>query len=194
MNSGINKTDAKKFFGLENENKTLFVFGGSQGSSAINKVILKNISRLAGIGINIIWQTGKSDLGKIKNECGKLSGSVKIFEFIDKMYTAYTASDLVICRAGISSIMEIAALKKPSVLIPYPFASDNHQEKNARALEKDNACLVLMENETEEKLFDMIKDTILCDKTLKLMSDNVYKLSDSGSADKISDVILKIIS
>lgn len=194
IKSEINKTDAKKFFGLENDNKTLFVFGGSQGSAAINKVILKNISRYADLGINIIWQTGKSDFGKIKNECEKLSGIVKIFEFIDRMYTAYTASDLVICRAGVSSIMEIAALKKPSVLIPYPFASDNHQEKNARALEKSNACIVLMESEAEEKLFDMIKDTITSDKTLKLMSDNVYKFSDSGSADKISDEILKIIS
>lgn len=194
IKSGMNKTEAGKFFGLENDKKTLFVFGGSQGSAAVNRVMLKNISRLANLGINIIWQTGKTDYEKIKNECAKLSESVKIFEFIDKMYDAYAASDLVICRAGISSIMEIAALKKPSVLIPYPFAAENHQEKNARALEKGNACIVLPESETEEKLFDTINGTIFNEETLKQMSDNVFRFSDSNSAEKISNEILKIIS
>ncbi|MBN1633537.1 MAG: undecaprenyldiphospho-muramoylpentapeptide beta-N-acetylglucosaminyltransferase [Ignavibacteria bacterium] len=192
MKGEMNKSDAMRVFEISNDNKTLFAFGGSQGSAAINKVLLRNISRLSDIGINIIWQTGKKDYEKIKNECGKYSRNIKVYEFIDKMYAAYTASDLVICRAGISSIMEIAAFKKPSVLIPYPFASDNHQEKNARALQKENACKVLIESEIEEKLYDTVKNTIYCDKILKLMSNNIFKFSDPDSADKISNEIIKI--
>lgn len=192
IKENLTKSEACKFFDIDENRKTLFLFGGSQGSEAINNAMLKIISKLIDSGLNIIWQTGKNDFEKIQKVCNKYSGNIRIFEFINEMFIAYKASDLVICRAGISSIMEIAALKKPSILIPYPMAAGNHQEKNARTLEKERACKFMYESKLDEELFDMIMNTISNDDLLKDLSDNVFRFSDSASADKIANEIIKI--
>lgn len=190
----INRNDACEIFGIDKNRKTLFVFGGSQGSASINKILGNKIPELYAADLNIIWQTGNNDYNRIKNEYEKFSGKVKIFGFIDKMFTAYTASDLVICRAGVSSIMEIASVKKPAILVPYPYAAENHQERNARALAEKNACIFIQECQLEEKLFETVKVTITDDAVLKKLSDNIYGFSDPESANKIVDEIIKITS
>jgi UDP-N-acetylglucosamine--N-acetylmuramyl-(pentapeptide) pyrophosphoryl-undecaprenol N-acetylglucosamine transferase len=194
LKENINRNEACEFFGISEKRKTLFVFGGSQGSASINNILEKIIPELYAMDLNIIWQTGMNDFRRIKDGFEKYSGRVKIFGFIDKMFAAYTASDLVICRAGVSSIMEIAALKKPAIIVPYPYAAENHQEKNAKALAKENACIFIPENQLEEKLFETVKTAIFDDGLLKKLSENVYSFSDSDSANKIADEIIKITS
>lgn len=194
LKENIDRTEACNFFGISEKRKTLFVFGGSQGSASINNILGKKISGLYAMDLNVIWQTGRNDFKRISSEFGKFSDRVRIFEFIDRMYAAYTASDLVVCRAGVSSIMEIAALKKPVILIPYPYAAENHQEKNAKALAKENACIFIPENRLEEKLFETVKTTITDDAILKKLSENVHRFSDSDSANKIVNEIIKITS
>ncbi|MFC2093934.1 undecaprenyldiphospho-muramoylpentapeptide beta-N-acetylglucosaminyltransferase, partial [Bacteroidota bacterium] len=172
----LNKVDKKKaldFFGLNKNWKTLFIFGGSQGAQAINAGIEKIIHKLYFEKINVIWQTGAADFRRLKDKFNGFESSVKIFEFIDNMQYAYSTADLVICRAGISSIMELAYLEVPAILIPFPLSAENHQEKNARSLEDRNACLLIVQNEIEEKLYKMIIEYINEPSKLKEIRKNI---------------------
>ena len=134
----------------------MFVFGGSQGAKAINSGIENITKKLYEEDLNIIWQTGTIDYERLKDKFKNYDSRIKIYDFIENMQYAYSASDIVVCRAGISSIMELAYLKIPAILIPYPLAAENHQGKNARSLEVKNACLVVLQKEIEEKLLNTI--------------------------------------
>ncbi len=188
----IRRTEALGFFKLE-EHPVLFVFGGSQGASAINSAVLKIADKLSELNINIIWQTGKKDFNKIKESTSKHENRIKVFEFINEMNIAYSAADLCVCRAGISSIMELAALSMPSLLIPYRFAAENHQEKNALALSSADACIVLKENELDDKLFSTIAGYIADSRKLETLGRNINKFSDPDSALKIANEIFNSI-
>ncbi len=188
----ILKREALKYFNFE-EAPTLFVFGGSQGARAINSGIAAILEKLIKLKINIIWQTGRNDYQKIKALAGKFENKVKVFDFINEMNISYSASDLVICRAGISSIMELAALRMPSILIPYIYAAENHQEKNALALSEKDACILLKEKDIENNLYNTISEVIFDNERLKELGNNISKFSDSESALKIAKEILKCL-
>jgi UDP-N-acetylglucosamine--N-acetylmuramyl-(pentapeptide) pyrophosphoryl-undecaprenol N-acetylglucosamine transferase len=185
------KTEAKKFYGL-GEGKTIFIFGGSQGAKGINEAIKKIFRDLYNDKINIIWQTGSREFESIKNLTNNFSDRVKVFEFIEKMQIAYSAADLVICRAGISSIMELAYLSIPVILVPYPQAAEDHQVKNALSLEKKDACILIREEEQNEKLFNTIIKVINDNKILEKLSENIFKFSDRDSAGKIAREIIQL--
>ena len=118
--------------------------------------------------------------------------NIKVIEFIEKMDYAYSASDLIICRAGISSIMELSYLGVPSILIPYPLAAEDHQVKNARNLEKANACIVIIQTEIETKLYDTVINVISDSKKLNILKENIVKLSDDNAANKIANEVIKL--
>ena len=188
----IDKTEAKIFFKLS-DNKTLFIFGGSQGARGINEAVKKIYKDLYKENVNIIWQTGKKEFEEIKNITKEFSDKIKVFEFIDKMQYAYSAADLVLCRAGISSIMELAYLKIPAILMPFPHSAEDHQVKNALSLEKKGACILVREIEGNEKLYNIIIKLISDDIALKNLSENINKFSDKDSAKKIAKEIIQLI-
>lgn len=196
VRSSLTMTDRKKaleIFELSEERKTIFIFGGSQGAKGINSAIERIIKKLYENNLNIIWQTGKSDFERISIEFGYLSDRVKIREFIDNMESAYSASDLVICRAGITSIMEIAHLKLASILIPLPASAENHQEMNARSLEEKNAAVVILQNDIEKNLFTKITDLMNEDSSLQNLRSNVSQFADKDAAKKIAKEAIKLI-
>lgn len=188
-----NKDDSIKFFELQPGKKTLFVFGGSQGSVSLNNEIKKILPLLYNLEINLIWQTGETKFEEFKKIAEPFEERVKVFSFIHKMDIAYSASDLVVCRAGISSIAELAVFKMPVILVPFPYSSENHQEKNARSLEKGGAAIVLTDKELSEKLFSTIEETIFNNVKLQEMSESIAGYSDTGSSNKIAKEILKIL-
>ncbi len=188
-----NKDDSLKYFELKPGLKTLFVFGGSQGSVSLNNAIKKILPGLYKLDINLIWQSGEYKFEEIRKIAEPFKERVKVISFIHKMDIAYSASDLVVCRAGISSIAELAVFKMPVVLVPFPYASENHQEKNARSLEKDGAAVVLTDNELNEKLFNTIEEIIFNNAKLDIMSGNIAKYSDVESSNKIVKEILNIL-
>ncbi|MFN3306813.1 MAG: UDP-N-acetylglucosamine--N-acetylmuramyl-(pentapeptide) pyrophosphoryl-undecaprenol N-acetylglucosamine transferase, partial [Candidatus Kapaibacteriota bacterium] len=112
------KEEACKKFDLQPDKPTLLIFGGSLGAATLNQVIWENYSFLLDRGYQIIWQVGKNFHNELPED-----GSIKIFEFIDDMPSAYASSDLVISRAGASTLAEITALGKPAILVPYPYAT-----------------------------------------------------------------------
>jgi UDP-N-acetylglucosamine--N-acetylmuramyl-(pentapeptide) pyrophosphoryl-undecaprenol N-acetylglucosamine transferase len=123
---------------------TLFIFGGSQGALGINTMIIDALPHLKGQGIDFIHQTGVNDFERVRSAYDRegISG-VRVEKFIDDMAACYEKSSLVICRAGASTLTELASVGRAAIFIPLPTAADNHQEKNARIFEKTGAALVI---------------------------------------------------
>lgn len=189
----MNKIEAKKHFGLDNNNKTIFVFGGSQGAKTINEAIERIVEILRKENINLIWQTGKLNYDKINSKYGNYKNTIKILEFIKEMDIAYSASDLVICRAGVSSIMELSAMSKPAILIPYPFATDNHQERNARSLAERESAIMITERQLSDSLEAEIKSLINNEERLKMFSQNISSIYDKDAPNKIYQEVKRLI-
>ncbi|CAN5491103.1 undecaprenyldiphospho-muramoylpentapeptide beta-N-acetylglucosaminyltransferase [soil metagenome] len=186
------KKDAVEIFGLNANLKTLFVFGGSQGARGINQAIEEITEKLYDDNINLIWQAGQNDAERLSEKFRSKSDKIKILKFIDNMSAAYSACNLIVCRAGITSIMEIAYLKIPAILIPLPTSAENHQELNARSVEKANGVEVILQKDLNDKLYLKIKMLMNDEKKLTDLSENVSKFSDINAASKIADKIINI--
>ncbi len=132
---------ARARFGLHEARPTLLVFGGSRGARSINNALLQWLGEITA-SANLVWQTGSLDFERIKGLVAP-SPYLWIAPYIEDMGAAYSAADLVLCRAGASSIAELTNLGKPSLLVPYPFATGDHQRHNARALVKGGAAIVV---------------------------------------------------
>lgn len=184
------RTKALDFFNLSDK-KTIFVFGGSQGAGSINNTLLKLYKGLFEKGIQIIWQTGDKDFSKIYNEAGSLNG-IKILKYIDRIEFAYSAADLVVCRAGISSVMEAAKFGLAVIFVPYPLASENHQQRNAEALYKSNSAEMLLDSELEMKLFSKIVELIDNKERLMMLRENIQKYSVKDAARNIAAMFFEL--
>jgi len=185
--------DAMEFFNLDEKKKTVLILGGSHGARSINRVFIEVIKNQASSEIEYIFQTGKDDYQWIKESLKDIKVNVRIFSFIERMNLAYTAADLVFSRAGALATAEITARGIPSVLIPYPYATGAHQEKNARYLEKMGASVMLLDSELSEEKVKHLLITLLGDeKRLKNMEKNALSLCRKDAANKIALRILSL--
>ena len=189
----IPKTEACGLFGLEPEGKVLFVFGGSQGAHSINNALLNCFEKLTANGIQIIWQTGENDFSGISDQVKGNSG-LKVFKYIEKIDTAYSAADLVLCRSGISTIMELAGFGAAAVFVPFPAASENHQEKNAMAITEKKAAGMIEDNELDMKLEKYITGLINDNSALTDMRNNIKQFADSNAAGKIARMLFELVN
>lgn len=180
-------------FGLNPKKKTILIFGGSQGAVAVNTALINLIPDLNKEDVNIIWQTGENDFDKISEMFKNLESKIRILKFINNMDEAYSASELIICRAGITSIMEIALLKKAAILIPFPGSAEDHQVKNAMSLKKMNAAEVILQENIENELLPGILRLIRNDNALNELRNNVGAFSDRDAAKKIAEEVLKLV-
>lgn len=186
-----NPAEARRFFGLDPDKKTLLVFGGSLGARSINQAIeswLQNWPESA----NLIWQTGKLDYEAIQGRVGKRQ-NVWYNAFIDRMDMAYSAADVVLCRAGASTIAELGNLGKPAILVPFPFAAGNHQYFNAKALsDKDAAVFIenknIGQNGSRELILRLIDDR---DGQQK-MSEACRKFGKPQAASTIAEHVIRL--
>lgn len=185
------KEEALKFFDLETGKKTLFVFGGSAGARSINNAMLEIIDEIVDKGIQVIWQTGALDFERVMEKC-KDKKSVKVFKFIDEIDYAYSACDLVICRAGATTIAEITYFGLPAIFVPYPFATANHQYENAKVLFEAGASEIIPDDklkvELREKIFKLIDD----EQRLNQMREKVKAFSNPNAGETIAKAILKL--
>ena len=141
------KKAAREALGLSTDLPTVLVSGGSQGAHTINVALMEALTDIPKDAIQVIWMTGKNDFSAVRTHALEVATDVRVFPYIDDMPQAFAAADLIISRAGASSTAEIAAMGKPSILIPYPHATDNHQEQNARAFEAKGAAVCLLDKE-----------------------------------------------
>ncbi len=184
------KISAMKKFNLEPNEKTILILGGSQGASAINKAILDELNSSTEFDFQILWQTGEKDHVKLKENLKKKTNSVQIFNFIEDMSSAYSACDLVISRAGAISLSEITGCGKPAILIPYPYATAEHQKYNAQVLEKNGAAILIEEKNLQQaKLLSQAGELLQDEQKLKQMSDNSKKLGKPNALDDILNEI-----
>lgn len=189
----IKKHTAMKKFGIKKNKKILLIMPGSRAAHSINVAFLNALNDIVKEikNLYILWMTGEKDYEFIKNNI-KGYKNIKIFKFINDVGYAYAAADAGILRAGASTLSEIVALKFPAILIPYPFATGNHQEKNAEIFKKNNMAIVIKDNElTKEILIKNLK-LILNNKIKNEIKKNLNKFKDKKSAEEIRDIILKV--
>jgi len=180
----ISQEDARASFELDPSQKTILIFGGSLGARAINQAMESAAPALTENGYNILWQTGKSSDAEILRE--KFSGktNVRAMDYIYDMERAYRAADIVVCRAGASSLAELARLGKAAILVPWSNATANHQEANARAFERDGAAIVLTDSQVKEQLLETIVG-IMSDEKRRGEMSSYMKRRDNPDASAI---------
>lgn len=182
---------ARHTFGLDTDRPTLLAVGGSLGARTINESILAALYRFQEAGIQVIWQTGKY-FGTRGKDAARNCRGIVVTEFISDMAAAYAAADLVISRAGAGSISELELLAKPSVLVPSPNVAEDHQTKNARALESRGAAMLVTDAEAHEKLVDTAIGLLTNPARLADMSGKCSQLALRDSDNAIVRHILEI--
>ncbi len=190
LNIDLKREEALTFFNLNPNKKTLLVIGGSLGAKTINELIAKNLPFFNEQNIQVIWQCGSY----YKNTyVSKSNENTQVHPFLKQMDLAYAASDFIISRAGAISVSELCIVGKPVIFIPSPNVAEDHQTKNAMALAKKEAAIILKENELETSFkptfLELIKDT---EKQQKL-ADNIKNLAKPEATLKIVEEIKKLI-
>ncbi len=185
-----NKSEALKHFGLDENKLTILVLGGSLGALSINEAIADCVEELTKNNLQIIWQTGKNYYDKYK----KFNFAfVKILDFIDDMNKAYSACDLIVARAGATTIAELTVLGIPSILIPSPFVAENHQYYNAKSLSDSNAAILIKDPDIKENLKDKIIGLANDRNLLKTLGENAKKISKPNAANEIAKSAINFV-
>lgn len=185
------RNEALSYFGLKPGNKTLLIVGGSQGALSVNQAIKASIHSLENLGINIIWQTGKYFFEEAKKTVeGLPSDRVKVYDFINRMNLAYALADLIVSRAGASTVSELCMIGKPAMLVPLPTAAEDHQAMNAMSLVKENAAIMIRDQELNNLLFSEIKSLLSDQERMNQLSANIKKLALPDAASVIAREVL----
>jgi UDP-N-acetylglucosamine--N-acetylmuramyl-(pentapeptide) pyrophosphoryl-undecaprenol N-acetylglucosamine transferase len=191
VNTENKKQQATEFFKLDTQKPCILVIGGSQGARSINLAIDAALEKLVELGYQLIWQTGESYAATAQQRIAQINSPLlQSSAFIYQMDLAYAAADLVISRAGAMSITEIALLKKPSILVPFPFAAEDHQTKNAMALVENKAAILVKDNEVQQQLLPQLQALLNSPEALKNISDALQKFK----VDNASDLILEQVN
>ncbi len=185
--------EGKTYFGLSDNKETILVLGGSLGAKTINESVWNNIANIPE-NIQIIWQTGSEFFQKAESTKSKLkSGSIYVTDFIARMDMAYTVADLIISRAGAVTISELSIVGKPVILVPSPNVAEDHQTLNALSLVKQNAAILIRDNEAKAKLMQEAYTLINDRNKRNLLSRNLKTLAIPDSAERIAKEILELI-
>ncbi len=196
------REEAIQHFKLDPNKKTLLIIGGSLGARTINESIIAALPTLLKSDIQVIWQTGKSYYEKCAEALsaalqtsppvGGVGGSCQCTAFLSRMDLAYAAADLVISRAGASSISELCLLGKPCILVPSPNVAEDHQTHNAMALVRKDAAILVRDVEAQEKLIPTALQTINDTAKLTSLYTNILTLAERDSARRIAEEVMKL--
>lgn len=189
-----NREEAFRFFDLNESKFTVLVIGGSLGARSINEAMINHVKKLTENGIQVIWQTGKGNAANAQ-QAAKEAGleNVKVHEFIQKMDLAYACADLVVSRAGAIAVSELCLVKKPSILIPFPFAAEDHQTSNAKALSEKGAAILIRDDQAKEKLAHEILNLYSDELKRSEMMAQISAFARPDAAELIVDEIFKLI-
>lgn len=176
-------------------NPTLLVFGGSQGAHAINKVVMDSVPTLRERlpQIHIVHQTGERDYNDAAAAYAGLGDSIKAYKFIDDMPGFFGRADFLLCRSGASTVAEVTAAGKPAIFVPFPRAADDHQKRNAEALERAGAAVMLEESRLNRDTLVETVTSLLSDRPrLARMGEAARKLSHPGAASDIATMAARL--
>ena len=193
LDTTITREEAIKELGFNPSKKVILLVGGSLGARTINESVLQHLDIIKASDVQFVWQTGKFYSEEIaKRLQGEDIPNLKVTDFITDMGTAYKAADLVISRAGASSISEFCLIGKPVILVPSPNVAEDHQTKNALALANRDAAIYVKDAEAPATLLELAVKTVNDEEKLKSLSENVLKLALPDSANIIAKEVIKL--
>ncbi len=190
----LNKRDkALEIFKLDPSKKTILVTGGSLGARTLNRSIEKHLQELVLEDVQVIWQTGKYYYNEIVDRLGlDFHPNIQILEFLNQMDMAYAAADLIISRSGAGTIAELCMIEKPVILVPSPNVAEDHQTKNALALVKNDAALLISDRSAEDILINEAL-SLLNDKVRsKMFAENIGRMALPNADDTIAQEVLHL--
>ena len=183
---------AKEKLGLEKGKLTILSVGGSLGSRTLNNGWKENLNNVLEKDYQLIWQTGKLDYKNILEETKDIhSRNIQIVEFIKNMEMAYSAADVIVSRAGAIAISELAIAKKPVLLVPFPFAAEDHQTKNAQTFVDKNAAKMVKDTEMKEKFWNTLSEICENEDLRTEMAQNLEFFSKPKATEEIVNEIFK---
>jgi UDP-N-acetylglucosamine--N-acetylmuramyl-(pentapeptide) pyrophosphoryl-undecaprenol N-acetylglucosamine transferase len=188
------RSEGQKFFNLDPAKKTVLVIGGSLGARTINEAVGANLHLLADQNIQLVWQTGKIYINTAKDQVEPFAGkNIYAFDFITRMDLAYAIADVVISRAGASSVSELQIVNKPCILVPSPNVAEDHQTKNAMSLVNKHAALLVKDSEARNTLIQKTIALLTDEKKQQELKENISKLALPNAAEIITNEIMKLV-
>ena len=187
LNIAEYRSEGLSYFHLDSQRKTLLVLGGSLGARRINQLIEQQLPLFEQLGVHVLWQCGKLYYEEYKKYN---SEQVRVLAFIDRMELAYAAADVIISRAGASSVSELCVVGKPVIFIPSPNVAEDHQTKNARAIADKQAAILLRENELNEQFANTFSKLIADEAQQEALSAHIKALAQPNATKDIVNLIL----
>jgi len=174
---------------------TILITGGSQGSRTLNRAARESwaLFRDSGFPVRIVHQTGRNEYEALRDQFAESGLAGEIAPFIEDMPAAFREADLVVCRSGAGTVSELAAAGRPSILVPFPFAADDHQTRNAEAMERGGAARLVRDAEfSGERLFAMVKEIFCPPGTLERMGASAKSFAHPGAARRAADILEEV--
>ena len=187
LNIAQYRSEGLSYFHLDSERKTLLVLGGSLGARRINQLIEQQLPLFEQLGVQVLWQCGKLYYEEYKKYN---SEQVRVLAFIDRMELAYAAADVIISRAGASSVSELCVVGKTVIFIPSPNVAEDHQTKNARAIADKQAAILLRESELNEQFANTFSKLIADEAQQEALSVHIKALAQPNATKDIVNLIL----
>jgi UDP-N-acetylglucosamine--N-acetylmuramyl-(pentapeptide) pyrophosphoryl-undecaprenol N-acetylglucosamine transferase len=192
MQNAYSQAEGKEHFQIQGKNKVVLVVGGSLGARTFNECMMRDLNRLRQEEIHVIWQTGTP----MFDDCRKTAsgtGNVTVTDFIKDMAYAYAAADVIVSRAGAIAISELCVVGKPVILVPFPYAAEDHQTKNAKALEEKGAAICISDANAAGELIDTMLRLVKDAEQQKALSKAISALAVRDAATRIVDEMEKIL-
>ncbi len=191
----VARAEAAARMGVNPDHVTLLVLGGSRGARSINDAIAAALPALAELKVQLLWATGKAEAERVRGVLPPLpQGGVlpQIFPYVTEMELAYGAADLVVCRAGATTIAEIARAGLPSVLVPYPFATADHQTENARAMVDGGASVMIADGELAARLVPQLRELLGDRERLQAMGRRAQALAAPRATETLAESVIRL--
>lgn len=193
LNFSNKREEALRFFGLEAGKRTIFLTGGSLGAGTLNKSVQNHLELLKKNDIQLIWQTGRFYYGNIIKEFRESEyPGIKVHEFVGRVDLAYAAADVIIARAGAGTISELCIAGRPAILVPSPNVAEDHQTKNAMALVKKQAALLIRDEIAPGELIPAAVHLLENGEKQELLGNNIRTMARPGAAREIAEEIIRI--
>jgi UDP-N-acetylglucosamine--N-acetylmuramyl-(pentapeptide) pyrophosphoryl-undecaprenol N-acetylglucosamine transferase len=188
------KEEGLQFYGLEKDKKTILIVGGSLGARTLNEAVSFSLEKInKHDDVQVLWQCGNLYFKVLEEELS-LPSNVKMLRFIERMDLAYAAADVIVSRAGATSISELSIIGKPTILIPSPNVSEDHQTKNAMVLVNNAAAVLVKDAVAKETLFQQIVDLLNSSETMDYLSKNIKKMGMPNATEEIVNACQELVS
>lgn len=188
----VTREEGITFFRLDPAKKTVLSIGGSLGAKSINEALEAGLNKFREKDLQLIWQTGKPFVSRAK-EAAEKQNNVFVSDFITQMEYAFAAADLVISRAGAMAIAELCIVAKPAVLVPYPFAAEDHQTANALALVNAKAAVMIQDDRAQTNLLNAILKLTDDEEQQELLKQNIHQLAFRNADQRVAAEIIKTL-